>query len=209
MTPAVSRLPALLTAESRGRVEPLARTAAEKRYWVVINTRQGGLRGWIAEAAHYVIGEPLESWVDGAVTAAWLAAWGRGEGSFPADHVFVEISSPDGWLAISAVETADVLRQRCLHWAVALGRDGDWLAVPPLGCVLHDGTAALDPLLGEERIVAILRTALDVLASLSTRLATGGVALEAREKPVKMPKTLIQTRPGELLVNEWVSVMLK
>lgn len=208
--PSASRLPALLSAEAAGRVEFLARTAAEKRYWVVIGARQGGLRGWAADSAHYVVDESAGDWIDRRVTAGWLANWNRGRGALPSDHLFAEIACPEGWLAVSAVETADILHERCLHWGLALERaDGSWLAVPPLGCVLHDGSVALDPLMGEDPVIALLRLGLDVLGALAARIAAAGVTLSGREKAAKLPKGLIQTRPGQLLVNEWVSVMLK
>lgn len=205
-----SRLPELLKAERTGRVELLARSPAETRYWVVVNARLGGLRGWVAAGGHYVIDEPLEAWIDEAVIARWLASWAAGRGSFPVGTVFVEIGGRDGWLVVSAAETADILGQRCLHWSVALDPgEGRWLALPPLGCVLHDGAVVLDPLLGEARVAALLRQALGVLAGLATRLAAGVLAVETKEKRVSLPRSVIQTRAGQVLVNEWFSVHRK
>ena len=200
-----SLLPALLQAERQGRVDFLARSPDETRYWSVLRLNQGGLRGWVAGTTHYVVEEPLESWIDPPVTDGWRRTWAGGGGSLPTANVLVEAGGLGDWLLIAASETADILGRRCLHWALAISRpEGRWLALPPLGYVSHDGTPVLDPLAGDRETTTSLREAMHVLAALSVRLATGSLRLTHLSDRVDLP--LLPTGPGQSIVNEWYAV---
>ncbi|MEI6558022.1 MAG: hypothetical protein WCO00_06415 [Rhodospirillaceae bacterium] len=200
-----SLLPALLHAERQGRVTFLARGPDEARYWSVLGLTQGGLRGWVAGTTHYVVEEPLESWIEPPLTDDWRRAWGSGGGSLPTPMVFVEAGGLGEWLLISAAETADILGRRSLHWALAISRpEGRWLAVPPLGYVSHDGTPALDPRFGEREIITSLGEGMHVLAALSVRLAAATLRLSLLCDKVELP--VLKIGPGQSIVNEWYSV---
>ena len=200
-----SLFPALLQAERQGRVSFLARGPDEARYWSVLALTRGGLRGWVAGSTHYVIEEPLESWSDPAACADGRRAWGDGGGSLPTPSVFVEIGGAEGWLLISATETADILGRRSLHWALALSRpEGQWLAVPPVGYISHDAPPTLDPLFGDAKIITSLREAMNALAALSVRLARKQVRLTHLYDKVDLP--VLKTGPVQSIVNEWYSV---
>ncbi len=205
MPPQRSLLPALLSAERQGRVTFLARGPDEARYWSVLILNQGGLRGWVAKTTHYVIEEPLESWVDPPTTDRWRRTWGDGRGSLPTPAVFVEASGFGDWLLISASETADILGRRCLHIALAASLpEGRWLAVPPIGYISHDGTPALDPLFAERKIITHLSEAVHALAALADRLAANTLTLSYLWDKVDLP--VLKAGPGQSLVNEWYSV---
>ena len=200
-----SLLPTLLDAERKGRVTYLSRSPDEARYWSVLGSNQGGLRGWVAGSTHYVVEEALESWIEPPLTEAWRRTWGEGGGSLPSANVFVEANGFGDWLLIAASETADILGRRCLHWALAISRpEGRWLAVPPVGYVSHDGSPALDPLVHDREIVTSLTEAMHVLAALSVRLAAGGLRLTHLADRVDQP--LMRTAPGQSILNEWYGV---
>ena len=200
-----SLLPALLHAERQGRVSFLARGPDEARYWSVLALTQGGLRGWVAGSTHYVLEETLESWIEPRLTEEWRRAWSAGGGSLPSAKIFVEAGGLGDWLLISATETADILGRRSLHWALAVSQpEGQWLAVPPIGYVSHDGAPALDPLFGERRIITSLSEAMHALTALSVRLAAGGLKLAALWDRVDLP--LLDAGPGQSIVNEWYAV---
>ena len=198
-------LPALLHAERQGRVSFLARGPEEAHYWSVLALNHGGLRGWVAGTTHYVVEETIETWIDPTLTEGWRRDWSGGDGSLPTPMAFVEAGGLGDWLLISAAETADILGRRCLHWALAVSRpEGQWLAVPPVGYVSHDGTPALDPLCGDREIITSLSEAMHVLAALSVRLAAGSLRLTHLCDEVDLP--VLKTGPGQSIINEWYSV---
>ena len=200
-----SLLPALLLAERRGRVTFVARSPEEARYWSVLALNHGGLRGWVRSTTHYVVEETMENWIDPPLTEAWRRAWSGGGGSLPTPMAFVEAGGLGDWLLSSASETADILGRRCLHWALAVSRpEGQWLAVPPVGYVSHDGAPALDPLCGDRDIITSLTEAMHVLAALSVRLAAGSLRLTYLSDTVDLP--VMKTGPGQSILNEWYSV---